>query len=261
MHRPLLGLPQLRWPTLGPTRALGHPGRGEELHNNHHAYGSSEVLVAAGGVRPGLGVHPRPRVLRLATVRKVAPKLASRAAKPARPRHAARSDHPSLEVRDELWARVEGLLARELASCASCAQRRDQAGQIPRRVAACRRSLATEPAGAVARRAARPPVAMLAASLPLAMVTAMHEELSGAVVAARRVVRCNCSSACRIGAGRAEGLRDKRRSRASRFQLKRYAETDAARAVLRTGRPRSAGFFSWQRPAKSEGPRIGGPFR
>ncbi len=36
---------------------------GEELHNNHHAYGSSaQALVALVGVRPGLDVHPHPRI-------------------------------------------------------------------------------------------------------------------------------------------------------------------------------------------------------
>ena len=71
---------------------------GEELHNNHHAYGTSAKLSSRWYEFDIGWIYIRIlEAFGLATVRKVAPQLkVDRAQGRPRPRHAAGGDHPSL---------------------------------------------------------------------------------------------------------------------------------------------------------------------
>ena len=179
---------------------------GEELHNNHHAYGSSAKFSSRWWELDIGWLYVRTlSALKLATIRKVAPKL--QFAKPearARPRDAAGGDHASLCRRDELRALAQGDLrgraraparARASAASSSCAD-------VPslKRV---KQWLSTEPSALPPAERARLAVT-LAASRQLQNIYAMREELSVAVVALDRDVR----AAARAAAGLVPSRRD-----------------------------------------------------
>ncbi len=95
---------------------------GEELHNNHHAYGSSAKFSSRWWELDIGWLYVRTlAMLKLATIRKVAPKL--QFAEPeagARSRDAAGGHHASLCGRDQLRAVAQGHRARpSLRICAS----------------------------------------------------------------------------------------------------------------------------------------------
>jgi stearoyl-CoA desaturase (delta-9 desaturase) len=153
---------------------------GEELHNNHHAYGSSAKFSSRWWEFDLGWMYIRIlSVLGLATVRKVAPKLHLENAKPA-------PDLATLqavithryEVATSYGRELKALLAAELASLRERARRGEiRPADVPS-VWRLRRWLAAEPAALPAPERAKLS-AMLAASKPLAKVYAMREELSG----------------------------------------------------------------------------------
>ena len=87
---------------------------GEELHNNHHAYGTSAKLSSQWYEFDIGWMYIRMlSSLKLATVRKVAPQLKfDRTKVGRRPRHAAGGDHASLRRADQLRALAQGRVRR-----------------------------------------------------------------------------------------------------------------------------------------------------
>ena len=85
---------------------------GEELHNNHHAYGTSAKLSSRWYEFDIGWMYIRiMQMLGLAKVRKVAPKIRLRTRQGnAGPRDAARDHHPPLRGRDELRQDAQGRL-------------------------------------------------------------------------------------------------------------------------------------------------------
>jgi stearoyl-CoA desaturase (delta-9 desaturase) len=195
---------------------------GEELHNNHHAYGSSAKFSSRWWEFDLGWTYIRILgFLRLATVRKVAPKLHLEAAKPAPDLgtlHAVITHR--YEVATSYGRELKALLGAELAKLRERAQRGEiKPVEIPS-VSRLRRWLATEPAALPAPERARLS-AMLAASLPLAKVYAMREELSGLwsrSTESSEQLLVRLQDWCR----RAEGSGIEALARFS-FQLKRYA--------------------------------------
>jgi stearoyl-CoA desaturase (delta-9 desaturase) len=195
---------------------------GEELHNNHHAYGSSAKFSSRWWEFDLGWTYIRILAfLRLATVRKVAPKLHLENAKPTpdlTTLHAVITHR--YEVATSYGRELKALLAAELGKLRERAQRGEiKPVEVPS-IWRLRRWLATEPAALPAPERARLS-AMLAASKPLAKVYAMREELSG--VWARSTesseqLLARLQDWCR----RAEGSGIEALARFS-FQLKRYA--------------------------------------
>jgi stearoyl-CoA desaturase (delta-9 desaturase) len=195
---------------------------GEELHNNHHAYGSSAKFSSRWWEFDLGWTYIRIlALLRLATVRKVAPKLHLENAKPTpdlTTLHAVITHR--YEVATSYGRELNALLAAELGKLRERAQRGEiKPVEVPS-IWRLRRWLATEPAALPAPERARLS-AMLAASKPLAKVYAMREELSG--VWARSTesseqLLARLQDWCR----RAEGSGIEALARFS-FQLKRYA--------------------------------------
>ena len=195
---------------------------GEELHNNHHAYGSSAKFSSRWWEFDLGWTYIRILAfLRLATVRKVAPKLHLENAKPTpdlTTLHAVITHR--YEVATSYGRELKALLAAELGKLRERAQRGEiKPVEVPS-IWRLRRWLATEPTALPAPERARLS-AMLAASKPLAKVYAMREELSG--VWARSTesseqLLARLQDWCR----RAEGSGIEALARFS-FQLKRYA--------------------------------------
>jgi stearoyl-CoA desaturase (delta-9 desaturase) len=152
---------------------------GEELHNNHHAYGSSAKFSSRWWEFDLGWTYIRIlSALGLATVRKVAPKLQLENAKPIpdlATLHAVITHR--YEVATSYGRELKALLAAELASLRERAKRGEiKPADVPS-VWRLRRWLAAEPAALPAPERAKLS-AMLAASKPLAKVYAMREELS-----------------------------------------------------------------------------------
>jgi stearoyl-CoA desaturase (delta-9 desaturase) len=195
---------------------------GEELHNNHHAYGSSAKFSSRWWEFDlGWAYIRILALLRLATVRKVAPKLQLASAKPTPDLgtlHAVITHR--YEVATSYGHELKALLGAELAKLRERSQRGEiKPLEIPS-VSRLRRWLATEPAALPAPERARLS-AMLAASSPLAKVYAMREELSGLwsrSTESSEQLLVRLQDWCR----RAEGSGIEALARFS-FQLKRYA--------------------------------------
>jgi stearoyl-CoA desaturase (delta-9 desaturase) len=152
---------------------------GEELHNNHHAYGSSAKFSSRWWEFDLGWTYIRIlSALGLATVRKVAPKLQLENAKPIpdlATLHAVITHR--YEVATSYGRELKALLAAELASLRERAKRGEiKPADVPS-VWRLRRWLAAEPAALPPPERAKLS-AMLAASKPLAKVYAMREELS-----------------------------------------------------------------------------------
>jgi len=195
---------------------------GEELHNNHHAYGSSAKFSSRWWEFDLGWTYIRVLAfLRLATVRKVAPRLHLENAKPTpdlTTLHAVITHRYA--VATSYGRELKALLVAEIAKLRERAQRGEiKPVEVPS-IWKLRRWLATEPSALPAPERARLS-AMLAASKPLAKVYAMREELSG--VWARSTesseqLLARLQDWCR----RAEGSGIEALARFS-FQLKRYA--------------------------------------
>ena len=197
---------------------------GEELHNNHHAYGTSAKLSSQWYEFDIGWMYIRMlAALGLATVRKVAPQLKfDRTKLDARPRDAAGGHHASLSRRDDLRALAEGGL-RDRA--------REPQGARGRR----HRAAEHAPDEALAPRRSRPRCpSPSACSSPRRSPRARRSRRS--TRCARSWRRCgsarpnrpsSCSPACRTGAI-APRRRASRRSRSSRTSCA------GTRSVLRT---------------------------
>jgi stearoyl-CoA desaturase (delta-9 desaturase) len=152
---------------------------GEELHNNHHAYGSSARFSSRWWEFDLGWLYIRTlAMLRLATVRKVAPRLTLRPAKPV-------ADHATLQavithryaVATSYARSLKATCAKELAHLRELAHRGEfKRADIPS-LSRLKAWLSTEPAALPAPERARL-AATLAASLPLQKIYAMREELS-----------------------------------------------------------------------------------
>jgi len=152
---------------------------GEELHNNHHAYGSSAKFSSRWWEFDlGWAYIRTLAVLRLATVRKVAPKLqldGVKATPDLTTLHAVITHRYA--VATSYGRELKALLSAELAKLRERAQRGEiKPADVPS-TWKLRRWLAAEPSALPPPERAKLS-AMLAASKPLAKVYAMREELS-----------------------------------------------------------------------------------